>query len=74
MTETRTALARLVPFPDGFRWFVDHCPLCGRRHVHDGGPLLGDPRSPVYLGRRTPHCHGAGTYQLVEAPRGIRRP
>jgi hypothetical protein len=48
------AFARLVEERDEFRWVVDECPYCGRRHSHGGGPLGGDPRS--FLFARTPHC------------------
>jgi hypothetical protein len=30
------------------------CPLCGRPHVHGGGPLGRDPRE--FQGHRTSHC------------------
>jgi len=65
MTCLLAAAARLVRHSDGFRWVVDRCPYCGRRHTHGGGPLDGDPRAG--LGPRAPHCHAGPEYALVEA-------
>jgi hypothetical protein len=41
---------------------VDHCPLCGRPHVHGAGVDLLRP----HLGLRVAHC-GRGGYELVPA-------
>jgi hypothetical protein len=49
------ARADLLAEARGFRWLVQECPLCGRRHAHGGGPVSGDPRKT--LGHRAGHCN-----------------
>lgn len=61
------ATARLRRQPDGFRWIVDTCPYCGRRHTHGGGPLDSDPRA--YLTHRVAHCLRNDGYTLIEKER-----
>ena len=52
--------------PDCGAWFwtMPVCPVCGREHVHGGGPEREDPRT--YLGHRLSHCGGVG-YVLEDA-------
>lgn len=61
-----TAEVRLEQGRTSFSWVVDHCPHCGKRHWHGGGPLTGDPRS--FLSHRVGHCRTGGSqgYTLVE--------
>ena len=69
---TPEAKAHLVKGADCWLWVVDHCPLCGRQHVHGGGSLASDPRQ--LLGFRVPHCcedgSEPGCYLLVEEAPG----
>jgi hypothetical protein len=39
-------------------WAVPCCSLCGRPHVHGGGPVESDPRRS--LGHRVAHCWTRG--------------
>ena len=48
------ALAHLAKGHSCWLWVVDQCPYCGRRHIHGGGPLDGDPRAVI--GARVAHC------------------
>lgn len=49
-----------------FLWIIPVCPQCGRRHIHGGGPLGGNPRD--LLGSRSAHCleSTGASYDLVE--------
>ena len=49
-----TAPARLLVDRRAFRWEVQNCPVCGKRHVHGGGALQDDPRQ--VLSHRAAHC------------------
>jgi hypothetical protein len=69
MTDIPEALAQLVKDKHGWLWVVSKCPLCGKRHVHGGGPLDGDPHDR--LGHRAAHCvtgdtHGGYVLKAVE--------
>jgi transposase-like protein len=49
------ALATLVEERNEYRWVVEECPYCGKRHSRGGGLLSGNPQR--YLGYKTPHCN-----------------
>jgi hypothetical protein len=64
-TAIPVARAHLVRGATCWRWVVDRCPHCGKRHGHGGGELAGDPRR--YLTHRVADCGADGGYTLVEA-------
>jgi hypothetical protein len=65
-----SAAATLRREREVWRWIVESCPFCGRRHIHGGGPLAESPFR--HLGARTRHCgNGNGvnySYILCAAP------
>jgi len=57
------AYVRLVESIRSRQWVIDHCPFCGKRHVHGAGLPGDDPRR--FLGERCAHCVSPETRTYV---------
>jgi hypothetical protein len=71
------AYATLKLNDSSYAWHVHGCPLCGDEHIHDGGPLGGNPRER--LGCKIGHCQPntdsfSQPYFLVESTRPLKSP